>query len=460
MMEKYDIAIIGGGPGGYVAAIKAAQKGLNVVLVERERLGGLCLNWGCIPTKTLLISARHYRNLLRSEEFGITGVDLSKARIDWTKMTERKDTVVDKLVSGIEMLFKKNGVTSLKGSAKLLDEHTIQVDGRTLEFDSLIIATGAQSAYPEIPGLEGMIQSGRAIDSRGFLQLEELPERVLVAGGDVYAVEYATLLNAIGVDVTLVHGDKTILPHTEKDLAKTLERQLKKDGLKIVSEAEIKEFKEESVLVERKGKSQTLQADRFLIFLGLKPNLDGFGNLSLQLDDRGFIKTDDKMRTSIKNVYAIGDVNGKLPLAHVASAEGITAVENILGEESILNYNNIPRVVYSFPELASVGITEDEAKEKGVDYSVGKFPLSANGMAIAEDETTGFVKIISDNQYGEVIGVHMAASVASDMISKAVAVMNLEGTVYDLAKTVHPHPTFAETIMEAAFASIDKPIHM
>ena len=460
MMEKYDIAIIGGGPGGYVAAIKAAQKGLNVVLVERERLGGLCLNWGCIPTKTLLISARHYRNLLRSEEFGITGVDLSKARIDWTKMTERNDTVVDKLVSGIEMLFKKNGVKSVKGSAKVIDSSTLQVDNETIEFKNLIIATGAQSSYPKIPGLEETVASGKALDSRGFLKLENLPEKIIVVGGDVYAVEYATLLNSIGVDVTLVHGGSTILPHTESELAKTLQRQLKKDGLKIVSDAEIKEFNEEAVIVERKGKAQTLHGDRFLVFLGLKPNLEGLENLSLKLDERGFIRTDEKMKTSIANVFAIGDVNGKVPLAHVASAEGITAVENILGIESKLDYNKIPRVVYSFPDLASVGITEEEAREKGIDYSVGKFSLSANGMAIAEGETAGFVKIISDNQYGEVIGVHMAASVASDMISKAVAVMNLEGTVYDLAKTVHPHPTFAETIMEAAFASIDKPIHM
>ncbi|WP_409229132.1 dihydrolipoyl dehydrogenase [Gudongella sp. SC589] len=459
-MEKFDIAIIGGGPGGYVAAIKAAQKGLKVVLVERERLGGLCLNWGCIPTKTLLISARHYRNLLRSEDFGITGVDLSDARIDWEKLTKRKDSVVDKLVSGIEMLFKKNGVKSIKGSAKVLDAKTLQVDDETIEFKNLIIATGAQSAYPDIPGLDGVIDSGKAIDSRGFLMLDSLPEKVLVVGGDVYAVEYATFLNAIGVDVTLVHGDRTILPHTERELARTLERQLKKDGLNIVSEAAITEFRENAVTVDRKGKTQTLEGDRFLIFLGLKPNLDGLEGLDLQLDHKGFIKTDDKMKTSISNIFAIGDVNGKVPLAHVASAEGITAVENILGLQSSLNYSKIPRVVYSFPELASVGITEEEAKEEGIDFSVGKFPLSANGMAIAESETAGFVKIISDNQYGEVIGVHMAASVASDMISKAVAVMNLEGTVYDLAKTIHPHPTFAETIMEAAFAAIDKPIHM
>ena len=358
------------------------------------------------------------------------------------------------------MLFKKNGVKSIKGSAKVIDEKTLQVDEETIEFDNLIIATGAQSAYPNIPGLREIINSGKAIDSKGFLKLERLPERVVVVGGDVYAVEYATLLNAIGVDVTLVHGDKTILPHTEKELAKTLERQLEKDGLNIVSEAAITEFKEDAVIVERKGKTQTLEGDRFLIFLGLKPNLDGLEGLDLQLDHKGFIKTDDKMKTSISNIFAIGDVNGKVPLAHVASAEGITAVENILGLQSSLNYSKIPRVVYSFPELASVGITEEEAKEEGIDFSVGKFPLSANGMAIAEGETAGFVKIISDNQYGEVIGVHMAASVASDMISKAVAVMNLEGTVYDLAKTVHPHPTFAETIMEAAFAAIDKPIHM
>lgn len=459
-MEKYDIAIMGGGPGGYVAAIKAAQLGASVVLIERERLGGLCLNWGCIPTKTLLITARHYRDLLRSEEFGITGADISNAKVDWKLLIERKSKVVDKLVGGIQLLFQKNKIAYINASGRVLDHKHIQAGDKTIEFDKLIIATGAKGIKPEIPGLEDAFDSGLAIDSRGALSLEEMPKEIVILGGNVYAVEFATIFNTLGAKVTLVHRNKGILPGAERELAQLLERQLKKDGVQILSESEIKVFSNEGVAIERKEKVETLSADKILVFLGIEPNLEGLEALKLEMNDRGFIKTDKNLRTSIDNIFAVGDVNGTLPLAHVASAEGIVAAETIIGVESRMNYNIIPRVVYSFPELASVGITEEEAKEKEIDYSIGKFPLMANGMAIAEGETNGFVKIISDNKYGEVIGVHMAAATASDMISKAAAVMQLEGTVYDLAKTIHPHPTFAEALMEAAFAAIDKAIHI
>ncbi|WP_128426627.1 dihydrolipoyl dehydrogenase [Gudongella oleilytica] len=459
-MEKYDIAILGGGPGGYVSAIKAAQMGAKVLLVERERLGGLCLNWGCIPTKTLLISARHYRDLLRSNDFGISGVDLSNARVDWKLLMERKSKVVDKLVSGIELLVKKNKITFINGEGMVLDNHSMEINGEKISFENLIIATGALSNVPEIPGLSKSMEDGHALDSRGILSLQEMPEAVTILGGNVYAVEFATIFNAIGTKVTLIHKNKSILPGADHELSQLLERQLKKDGVKILGESDISRVEGPKVTVNRKDREETIVGDKLIVFMGIQPNLKGLEALDLKMNERGFIKTDPKLRTSIDNIYAVGDVNGTLPLAHVASAEGIVAAETIMGVESRMNYNIIPRVVYSFPELASVGITEEEAKDKGLDYSVGKFPLMANGMAIAEGETNGFVKIISDNKYGEVIGVHMAAATASDMISKAAAVMQLEGTVYDIAKTIHPHPTFAEALMEAAFAVIDKPIHV
>ncbi len=459
-MEKYDIAILGGGPGGYVSAIKAAQMGAKVLLVERERLGGLCLNWGCIPTKTLLISARHYRDLLRSNDFGISGVDLSNARVDWKLLMERKSKVVDKLVSGIELLVKKNKITFINGEGMVLDNHSMEINGEKISFENLIIATGALGNVPEIPGLSKSMEDGHALDSRGILSLQEMPEAVTILGGNVYAVEFATIFNAIGTKVTLIHKNKSILPGADHELSQLLERQLKKDGVKILGESDISRVEGPKVTVNRKDREETIVGDKLIVFMGIQPNLKGLEALDLKMNERGFIKTDPKLRTSIDNIYAVGDVNGTLPLAHVASAEGIVAAETIMGVESRMNYNIIPRVVYSFPELASVGITEEEAKDKGLDYSVGKFPLMANGMAIAEGETNGFVKIISDNKYGEVIGVHMAAATASDMISKAAAVMQLEGTVYDIAKTIHPHPTFAEALMEAAFAVIDKPIHV
>jgi len=459
-MEKYDIAILGGGPGGYVSAIKAAQMGAKVLLVERERLGGLCLNWGCIPTKTLLISARHYRDLLRSNDFGISGVDLSNARVDWKLLMERKSKVVDKLVSGIELLVKKNKITFINGEGMVLDNHSMEINGEKISFENLIIATGALGNVPEIPGLSKSMEDGHALDSRGILSLQEMPEAVTILGGNVYAVEFATIFNAIGTKVTLIHKNKSILPGADHELSQLLERQLKKDGVKILGESDISRVEGPKVTVNRKDREETIVGDKLIVFMGIQPNLKGLEALDLKMNERGFIKTDPKLRTSIDNIYAVGDVNGTLPLAHVSSAEGIVAAETIMGVESRMNYNIIPRVVYSFPELASVGITEEEAKDKGLDYSVGKFPLMANGMAIAEGETNGFVKIISDNKYGEVIGVHMAAATASDMISKAAAVMQLEGTVYDIAKTIHPHPTFAEALMEAAFAVIDKPIHV
>ncbi|MFY9611993.1 MAG: dihydrolipoyl dehydrogenase [Tissierellaceae bacterium] len=459
-MDRYDLVVLGGGPGGYVAAIKAAQLGARVALVEKNRLGGVCLNWGCIPTKTMLVTARHYRDILRAEEFGIKGLDTAKVGIDLKLLLERKDRVVNRLVSGIEMLIKKNKIDFYYGMGKVSNDGQLEVNGETLAYDKLIIATGASSRYPDIPGLAELIKSGRAMDSYGALQLEEVPAEIIVLGANVYAIEFATLFNALGSKVTIIHKAKQILPFIENELAKTLERQLKKEGIKIVSQAELKEVKDGMLLVDHKGKDKTFTADKYFLFLGTKANLTGLEGLNLKLNPRGFIETNDRMETSLDGVYAIGDVIGKYPLAHVASAEGIVAAENIMGIPSRLNYRLAPSVVYSFPELASVGITEEMAKEEGLDYKVSKFPLMANGMAIANDETVGFVKIISDNQYGEVVGVHIMSHHASDMISQAVALMQIEGTVHDLAKAIHPHPTFAEAMVEAAYGAIDRPIHI
>ncbi|WFA08278.1 dihydrolipoyl dehydrogenase [Tissierella sp. Yu-01] len=458
-MSKYDVIIIGGGPGGYVAAIKAAQLGAKVAVIEREKLGGICLNWGCIPTKSLLISAKHYKNVLRSQDFGIVGINKDNVSVEWESMLSRKDSVVNKLVSGITMLFKKNNVELFSGDAKIINKNRVEVNGQILEGSNLIIATGATNNFPDIPGLKEALANGRALDSKAALQLEEIPKELIIIGNNTYAIEFATLFNAIGSKVTLIHNAEQIIPYGEPEMVKSLERQLKKDGIKILSKTTVKAFTQEGVIVESKSE-KVYTADKYIVFLGMKANIEGFEHLNLRVNSKGFIETNDRMESNITGIYAIGDVNGKHPLAHVASAEGIVAVENIMGVESKLNYNLIPQVVYSFPEMASVGLSEEQANEKGHNFKVSKFPLSANGMAIAEEETVGFVKIISDNQYGEIIGVHILGSDAGNMISKAVAIMQLEGTVYDLAKTIHPHPTFSEALVEAAYGAIGKYIHI
>ena len=459
-MKKYDIAIIGAGPGGYVAAIRAAQLGSKVLVLDKGKLGGACLNWGCIPTKSMLITAKHYKDILRSEEFGIVGVDTSKVKVDFTKLIKRKDKVVSRLVSGISGLFKKNKIDFINGEAKDITDKSLVIDDEKIEFDNLILATGARPKYGDIQGLDEFIKEGKAISSKQVMDLEEMPEKLVILGNNAYAIEFATLFNAIGSEVVLIHDGDRILPYDEKEAATTLERQLKKDGLKIVKKAKIKSYKDDSVVVQVKDKEEIYKANLFMPFMGLEANLHGLHSLDLDLNEKGFIKTNERLETNLKNVYAIGDVNGKYPLAHVASAEGIIAVENINGIDRTINYNLIPKGVYSFPEIASVGITEEEAKEEKLDYTVSNFPLQANGMAIAEDETVGFVKLISDNEYGEIVGAHIVAEKATDMISKLVAVMQIEGTVYDLSHTVHPHPTLSEAIVEAAYGAVDGSIHI
>ncbi len=458
-MKEYDIVVLGGGPGGYVAAIKAAQMSAKVALIEKGEMGGVCLNWGCIPTKALLKSAKVYEDMLYSEKYGIDIEDKSKIVINWPKMQERKDKVVKQLTGGVKNLLKQNGVDVYQGKGEVVDKGTIKVNGDTLKTKNLIIATGASPFIPNIQGLKEAIDTGIALTSKEILELDELPKGLIIMGGGVVSTEFAILYNALGVEVTVVQRSNRILGNVDKDIRETMANIMKKKGINFFFNSNVLSIDGKRMIIEINGEEQVLAGDNILISIGNNPNVQDLKNLDLEINQRG-IETNEKMETNIHGVYAVGDVNGKYNLAHVASAEGIVAVENIMKKESHINYNRVPSCIYGFPEVGVAGLTEEEAREQGYDVIVSTFPVSANGKALAEGESEGFIKIVADKKYGEVIGVHIIASHATDMIAEAVTTMELEGTIHELAKAIHPHPTLSEIVMEAAHGAIDKPIHI
>ena len=456
-MSDYTIAILGGGPGGYVAAIKAAQLGAKTVLIERGEVGGVCLNEGCIPTKTLLKSAKVYQDILNSEAYGIKIGTQGEISLDWGAMLRRKDRVVGQLTSGVRHLLQRNGVEVVNGYGKVQDPRTIMVDDRAISADHLIIATGSRPNLPPIPGLEASLQEGFAVTSTGALNFQTIPDEVVVVGGGVVGIEFAALFNALGRKVTVLEKFK-VLASLDGDLQKYMLRTLRKKGVEIYEGAYIERFEGAKVIAQVAGEAKSFQGDKIIVSLGRKANVEAFQGLELAMEGAG-IRTNERLETNVPGVYAIGDVNGKQMLAHVASAEGIVAVENILGGNATIDYDKVPAGIYSFPEVAVVGLTEEEAARRGHKLKIGTFPLSANGKALSEGEADGFVKIVADEQYGEVLGVHIIAAQATDLISEAVATLKLEGTVHDLAQAIHPHPTSSEIIMEAAQATIDQAIH-
>lgn len=458
-MTEYDITVIGGGPGGYVAAIKAAQMGAKTALIEKETVGGVCLNWGCIPTKALLKSANVYKELMESELFGIDIPNKSEIKINWPKMQKRKDQVVKKLTTGVKTLLERNGVTIYNGFGTVIDQNTVEVNNEKIKTKNLIIATGSSPNLPPIDGIEEALDSGMLVTNRGVLALENMPKKMVIIGGGVIGVEFATLFATLEVDVTIVEKADNILVNIDQDIRDTMVKLLKKNKVKILGDTSVKRFTKNGVEIEKNGKVEQLEADQVLISIGRHANMKGLENLKLKTTKQGII-TNEKMETSIKGVYAIGDVNGIYMLAHVASAEGIVAVENIMGKSYSINYDHVPSCIYGFPEIGFVGLSEHTAREKGYDVKVSTFPLSANGKALADGYTEGFIKIVADQKYGEVLGVHILAPHATDMIAEAVTTMELEGTVFELAKAIHPHPTLSEIVMEAAHGAIDKPIHM
>lgn len=457
----YDVIVIGAGPGGYVAAIKAAQLGAKVALIEKEAYGGVCLNWGCIPTKTLLKSAKMYQEMLNAQKYGITLSDPSAIHLDWAAIQKRKHQVVKKLTGGVRTLLKKNGVTLYKGFGTVLDPQTVSVNEETLKTQNLILALGSHTRIPDIPGLKKSFEAGFAITSRELLDLETIPKSLIIVGGGVVGIEFATLFQSIGSQVTILQRSDQILSKQDYDVRLLMEKILKQFGVEIVYHTKIHQVDGNVLIGETSGEAASYHADKILFSIGREANTKGIESLDLVMD-HGKIQVSDTMETSISHVYAIGDMNGRAMLAHVASAEGIIAAENsVLGASRPLNYRKAPACIYSFPEVGAVGYTEEEARQEGKNIRISTFPLAANGKALAEGSTQGFVKLIADrDSYDEIIGIHIVAPNATDMIAQAVTTMELEGTLQDLAHAIHPHPTISEAVMEAAHGGIDRPIHL
>jgi dihydrolipoamide dehydrogenase len=463
--KSYDVIVIGAGPGGYPAAIRAAQLGLSVVCIDREYMGGVCLNWGCIPSKALIAAAGLYHKVRHAEAMGITANDVS---IDVGKMQEWKAGIVKKLTSGVGQLIKGNGGEILMGTAKLTGKNTVEVtdgDGKTQTLEAnkgIVIATGAQVI--QIPGFEP--DGDTVITAREAVSLTEVPEKLVLIGGGYIGLELGMVYQKLGSQLTVVEMLDRVLATVDKDLVKVVEKQLKKDGAEVLTEAKAKKCEKKKgkavVTVEHKGEEKTLEADKVLVAVGFKPNSKGLGleDVGVKTDDKGHIQVDDTMQTSVKGIYAVGDVARPPYLAHKATREGEVAAEVIAGHKSAADWRAMPAAVFTDPEIAVVGLTEQEAAEQGREVLVGKFPFAASGRAMSVLETDGFVKVLADKDNHEVLGVAIVGPEASDLIAEATLGIEMSAFVEDVALTVHTHPTLAESTMEAFKHSIGEAIHI
>ena len=464
MATKYDLIVIGSGPGGYVAAIRASQLGMKVGVVERSELGGICLNWGCIPTKALLKSAQVFEYVQHASDYG---VNIEGASVDFEGMVKRSRGVAQGMSKGIQFLFKKNKIDHISGFGKLKAGKKVEVtaeDGAKTDYsaDHIIVATGGRSR--ELPNLP--IDGKKIIGYREAMVLEEQPKSMVVVGSGAIGVEFAYFYNSIGTEVTVVEFMDKIVPVEDDDVSKQLERSFKKSGIKVMTSSEVTSVDTKGkgckVNVKTKKGEEVINCDVVLSAVGVATNLEGIGLEDVGVaTDKGKVIVDDYYKTNIPGVYAIGDIVHGPALAHVASAEGIICVEKIAGEHvEPLDYGNIPGCTYCSPEVASVGYTEKAAKEAGYEIKVGKFPFSASGKAKAAGASDGFVKVIFDAKYGEWLGAHMIGANVTEMIAEVVAARKLETTGHEIIKTVHPHPTMSEAVMEATAAAYDEVIHL
>ena len=464
-MDKYDIVVIGSGPGGYVTAIRASQLGFNTAIIEKESLGGICLNWGCIPTKALLKSAEVYNYLKKSDDYGISAENINS---DFEKVIQRSRNVAGTMSKGVNFLMKKNKIKVFTGSASINSDKSITIVKNNEEVNKItakhvIIATGARSR--EIPSLK---QNGiNIIGYRKAMTLEKQPKEIIIVGSGAIGIEFAYFYNSLGSKVTVVEYMPRITPVEDEDISKELEKILKKQGVNIMTSAELIESKanDKSVSVKIKNSKDEIiefEANVVLSAVGIKSNIENIGleNIGIKVENDK-ISVDDFYKTNVDGFYAIGDVVSGPALAHVASAEGITCVENIKGlNTSPIDYNNIPGCTYCKPEIASVGFTEKQAIDNGYEIKVGKFPFSASGKAQSSGTPEGFVKVIFDAKYGEWLGCHMIGSNVTEMISEAVVGRKLETTGLEILKAIHPHPTLSEAVMEAVADAYGEVIHL
>ena len=460
-MTEFDLIVIGGGPGGYVAAIRAAQLGQRVALVERDNLGGICVNWGCIPTKALLKNASVVETIKHANDFGI---QVEKFSADFGKAIDRSRVVSNRLVKGVEFLMKKNKIEVVKGEATLTarDRVEIKPDGRVLTAKNIIVATGARPL--SIPGLP--IDGNAVITSREALELRELPSPIVIVGAGPIGMEFAYIYRAYGAEVTVVEMLPHLLPREDAEVSAEIEKAIKKLGINFRVNTKVEGAEKSGDQVRLKvssdGKTEEIAAQKVLVAISVRPNSENLGLESLGVQmERAAIKVNDQMQTNVPGIYAIGDVTMKLPLAHVASHQGIIATEAIAGKETrALNLNNVPRCTYCTPQVASLGLTEAQAKEQGYDVRVGKFPFRANGKALGINEYEGFVKLVVDKKYGEILGAHLVGPEVTDLTGELSLAKSAELTPLELAHAVHAHPTLTEVIAEAALDAMGQVIHL
>lgn len=454
---SYDLVVIGAGPGGYVAAIRAAQLGMKVAIAEKDACGGTCLNYGCIPTKALYKNAEVVDELQHAGDFGIS---LKGYDIDMKKVQARKAKIVKTLSGGVEFLLKGNKVDLVKGAAKILAPGKVDVDGKVLETKKILIASGSKSSKPPIKGID----NPGVITSKEALEMDRVPGKIVIIGGGVIGIEFAGIYRAFGAEVTVVEFMPKIIPAVDKEITDRLQKLLEKKGIAFMVgtkvEAIDKSGKALSVTVDKDGAKSTLPCDQVLVSTGRELDIEGLNldGLGVKYDRKG-VKVDENYQTSVPGIYAIGDVTGRVMLAHVASEEGKVCVERMNGEDAQVDYDLIPSAIFTFPDVATVGLSEEQAKERGLDYEVGKFQFSGNGKALTMNSGDGMVKVIVSKDKQRILGVHILGPNASDLLTEAVLAMRGEFTVEEAANTMHGHPTLSEAFEEALTLTLGRGIH-